>query len=344
LAETGFVHAGESFDEAFRARLAKAPLHRRLAFTDGGLTLGAGAVVAKMATDARGRSVGLALEGEEESILVRFAAAFGKAVSPHVLSNLSRTSEHWSRGDRCLAHIHLAHAGLPAIDEAGALRLALCEEAPALGCTPSAIYKALDLEPPPSTHKFDADQPRVPAGSGRESGRWTSGAGGGGGGAAVREGRSVSPHEGGGENSEQDKLEDFKAKLGEETDEKAGERGRPPTDLDAPSVPVPGQAAAPSSGLPSKYELLGNNPRFGRSRRKTDLPGGKEEAKTWFERLIEGQPTRRIEDQVGNSRTSTDDEKLHLRVKSNGEARIDREVDIGGRKRETIHFNDRKTP
>ena len=88
------MQAGESIDEGFRARLAKAPLQRRLAFTDGGLTLGAGAVVAKMTTDARGRPAGLALEGEEDAILARFAAAFGKAVSPHVIGNLSRASEH----------------------------------------------------------------------------------------------------------------------------------------------------------------------------------------------------------------------------------------------------------
>jgi hypothetical protein len=75
----------------------------------------------------------------------------------------------------------------------------LCEEALGLGATPRAIYKALDLEPPPPFRKFDADQPRVSAGNGRESGRWTSGAGGAAGGvsdvsgAAVREGRSVSP-------------------------------------------------------------------------------------------------------------------------------------------------------
>ncbi len=217
---------------------------------------------------------------------MRFAAAFGKAVSPLVLGNLSRASEQWSRGDKCLAYIHLAHAGLPAIDEAGAIRLALCEEALALGCAPRAIYKALDVEPPPSFRKFDADQPRAPAGSGRESGRWTSGAGGGA--AGVREGRSVSPHEGGGENSEDDKLEDFKAKLGEETDEGAVEHGRRPTDLDAPSVPAPGQAAP--AGLPSKYELLGNNVRDGGSRWNTDLPGGFDDAKVIFERLTVGQP------------------------------------------------------
>ncbi len=160
----GFVEADESFNEGFRARLAKAPLRRTLAFTEAGLTLGAGAIIAKMTMDARGRPAGLALEGEEDAILVRFAAAFGKAASPHVIGNLSCASKQWSRGDKCLAYIHLAHTGLPEIDAAGAYRLALCEQALDLGATPRAIYRALDLEPPTPFGKFDADQPRVPAG------------------------------------------------------------------------------------------------------------------------------------------------------------------------------------
>ena len=166
-----FVRTDENSDEGFRQLLAKTPLQRRLAFADRGLTLCASAVIAQMATDARGRPAGLALKGEEDAILVRFAAAFGKAASPHVIGNLSRASEQWSRGDKCLAYIHLAHAGLPEIDEAGAYRLALCEQALGLGATPRAIYKALDLEPPPPFGKFSADQPRVSAGNGRASGR-----------------------------------------------------------------------------------------------------------------------------------------------------------------------------
>jgi hypothetical protein len=65
------VQADESFDEGFRARLAKAPLRRTLAFTEAGLTLGAGAIIAKMTTDARGRPAGLALEGEAKTLFQR---------------------------------------------------------------------------------------------------------------------------------------------------------------------------------------------------------------------------------------------------------------------------------
>lgn len=253
------VQTGESVDEGLRARLAKAPLRRTLAFTNSGLTLGAGAVIAKMTTDARGRPAGLALAGEEDAILVRFAAAFGKAVLPHVIGNLSRASEHWARGDRCLAYIHLAHAGLPEIDEAGAWRLALCDEALALGCAPRAIYRALDLEPPLSFRKFNPDQPRTPAGSGRESGRWTSGAAGAA--AAVREGRSVSPGDKHGDN-EDDKLEDFKAKLGEETDEQAIEHGRP---LNPMQMPFGTRCRCPSAARPLPDRLA--RPRSARPRR-----------------------------------------------------------------------------
>jgi hypothetical protein len=266
-----------------------------------------------------------------------------------VIGNVARASEQWSRGDKCLAYIHLAHAGLPEIDAAGAYRLALCEQALGLGATPRAIYKALDLEPPPPFRKFDADQPRVSAGNGRESGRWTSGAGGAvgvggaGGAAAVREGRSVSPEPKNGENSEDDKLEDFKAKLGEEPDAEAARHGRPPTDLDAPSVPAPGQAPAPAlpGGLPSKYELLGNNREDGRNRWNTDLPGGYDDAKAIFDRLTAGQPVTTEADKYGNSMTFTPDKQFLLRKDRNGDVRIDRPVDIGGKNRETIHFNDR---
>ena len=251
----------------------------------------------------------------------------------------ARASEQWARGDKCLAYIHLAHAGLPEIDEAGAYRLALCEQALALGCMPRAIYKALDLEPPLPFHKFDADQPRVPAGSGREGGRWTSG--GASGAAAVREGRSVSAHQGGGDNSEEEKLEDFKAKLGEETDEEAIEHGRPLDPMQMPFGGAPSAGVAPSSGLPSKYQLLGNNVRDGGNRWNTDLPGGFDDAKAIFERLTVGQPTETEADDYGNSIASTPDKQFLLRKNKIGEVRVDRPVDIGGKNRETIHFNDR---
>jgi hypothetical protein len=75
-----------------------------------------------------------------------------------------------------LAHIHLAFLDLPKIDEAGAYRLFLAGTALEKGVSPSDLLKALgfpgaarDIE------KYNPDQPRVPVGSGRESGQWTSG-------------------------------------------------------------------------------------------------------------------------------------------------------------------------
>jgi hypothetical protein len=63
---------------------------------------------------------------------------------------------------------------LPHIDEADAYRLFLAGTAREKGLDPSDLMNALgfpraarDLE------KYDPDQPRVPAGSGRESGQWT---------------------------------------------------------------------------------------------------------------------------------------------------------------------------
>lgn len=73
-----------------------------------------------------------------------------------------------------MAQIHLAFIGLPKIDEADAYRLFLAGTALEKGLDPSDLMKALgfpraarDLE------KYNPDQPRVPAGNGRESGQWT---------------------------------------------------------------------------------------------------------------------------------------------------------------------------
>jgi hypothetical protein len=67
---------------------------------------------------------------------------------------------------------------LPKIDDTDAYRLFLAGTALEKGVSPSELMKALgfpraarDLE------KYNPDQPRVPAGSGRESGQWTSGVG-----------------------------------------------------------------------------------------------------------------------------------------------------------------------
>lgn len=79
------------------------------------------------------------------------------------------------RGRKGLAHIHLAHANLPPCDEERALRLFVADEFVEAGVTPAFLMQAQGFDPAPlALLKYNPDQPRVPPGSGRASGQWTS--------------------------------------------------------------------------------------------------------------------------------------------------------------------------
>ena len=60
--------------------------------------------------------------------LALLATAYGRPVEPHVLAKLRRACERWTEGDKALAHIHFAHAGLPPCGEVRALRLFAADE------------------------------------------------------------------------------------------------------------------------------------------------------------------------------------------------------------------------
>ncbi|HMF06903.1 MAG TPA: hypothetical protein VKE72_07815, partial [Methylocella sp.] len=66
-----------------------------------------------------------------------------------------------------------------------------------------------------------------------------------------------------------------------------------------------------------------------------------EEAKTLFESLTKDQPLTEEIDDKGNFRKYTSDPETQLRVSASGNVRIDRPIDINGKKRETIHFYER---
>ena len=83
-------------------------------------------------------------------------------------------AKHWQGGDKRLAAIYLAQMGLPGIGEDAAYRLALAAELIDAGVGPRELARELGFDPPASLLKYDPDQPRVPAGSGRESGQWTT--------------------------------------------------------------------------------------------------------------------------------------------------------------------------
>jgi hypothetical protein len=165
-------------------------LHRAMTFTQAGLVLGRGTLLADFANDGRGKgwreTSHLSLAGHEARVLSLLTAAYGTPFAEGVIEKIRRAAEFWCDGEKTLAQIHLAFIGLPKIDEADAYRLFLVAGvALEKGIEPRDLMKALgfpraarDLE------KYNLDQPRVPAGSGRESGEWTSGDGGGTGAAA----------------------------------------------------------------------------------------------------------------------------------------------------------------
>jgi hypothetical protein len=335
------LQGSEGFDEIYE-RKPRTPLHRSLTITREGLTLGRGTVLARM---TQGASCELAIGGEEERILALLAAAFGKSVPAQVIKNLRCASEQWSRGDKCIAHIHLAFADLPQVDEDAAMRLALADEALAKGVSPRALLKALDLDGTPlDALKFNPDQPRVPAGNGQESGRWTSDenasdAGGplltgeSDGSGPLQAGRSAAAGGGRREDEPDRELEEERRLLGTETEQEQIEHKHPIDPLETPIAPL--------AGPPSRSVLIGNNARSGSAdRTNSDLPGGLDEAKALFESLTKGQGARTFVTRDGVTITQADD-GTQLRIMPDGSVRVERPINIGRKRREIIHFEPR---
>jgi hypothetical protein len=139
-----------------------------------GLTLGARTVVAKRRHDGS-----IVLDGEEERVLVLLSVAYGRPLDPSVLANIRCASKSASAGDDGMAAMHIALARLPRILDPidAARRLFIADGLIASGVAPRDIWKALEFDPSilGSLAKYNQDQPRVPAGSGKPSGEWTSG-------------------------------------------------------------------------------------------------------------------------------------------------------------------------
>ena len=157
----------DDLEARFAARRAQG-LRRNLEITHEGLLLGAGTLLA-----------GLALAGEEARILALLSAAFACAVSPQILDILGKAIALWKGGEKFRAQLHLTCARLPPLTEEQAFALCAADELLKEGMTPRALMKGLGLDPAPldALEKYAPDQPRVPAGSGRASGRWGSGGG-----------------------------------------------------------------------------------------------------------------------------------------------------------------------
>jgi len=167
----------DQLGKAWRARRATAPIDAVMRFSDEGLVLGAGTVLAS--ADASGRDV--RVEGDEPRLLALLAAAHRRAPTATSLTHIRKAARRWNEGEPSLAAIHLALSGLDRLrrPEADAHRLFLADHLLEAGLPTDALLKALDLEPGATgaLSKYNPNQPRVPAGSGRTSGEWTAGGG-----------------------------------------------------------------------------------------------------------------------------------------------------------------------
>ena len=166
--------------DALKGRFEKRARSRPIAYAaeigEDGLVVGAGTILARMSSDSLGA---LDLEEGEDRLGALLAAAHGRPMSPDLPRHLGEAFAHWRRGQKALANIRLAFAGIPRLDDCSdAYRLFLAEELLDAGMPPADLMKGLGLGAPVrGLAKFDPNQPRVPAGSGRNSGRWGSGGG-----------------------------------------------------------------------------------------------------------------------------------------------------------------------
>jgi hypothetical protein len=138
-----------------------------------GLVLGAGTVLAKVEGRRKGEGR-LSLENEQRTVAL-LATAYERPIAPYLLTKIYRACALWNEGEKALAHIHLAHAGLPVCDLERALRLFAANQLLEQGVTQQELVEAQGFDPAwLPVLKYNPDQPRVPGGNGRESGRWTS--------------------------------------------------------------------------------------------------------------------------------------------------------------------------
>jgi hypothetical protein len=110
--------------------------------------------------------------------LALLATAYEQPVKLYFLTKLRRACELWDEGEKALAHIHLAHAGLPRCSPDRDLRLFVADELIEAGVTPETLMQAQGFDPPPLAllkANFNPAQPRWPAGRGRDSGEWSGG-------------------------------------------------------------------------------------------------------------------------------------------------------------------------
>jgi hypothetical protein len=164
----------ETLSRAWSVQKLAVPIIPTLYFSPEGLALGAGTIL----SPAIGPRCLANLQGDEARLLTLLSATFGKAISPSVLGSISQAAKSWGKGDDVAAAIYLTHAGLPRPDDPteAARRLFVTDAFIKSGTSPIGILQALGLEASyvgTIAKLYNELEPRVPAGDGIISGRWT---------------------------------------------------------------------------------------------------------------------------------------------------------------------------
>jgi hypothetical protein len=163
----------ERLNEAWEASRKSVPIDPVMRFSSEGLVLGAGTILAK--SRAPGRNV--SIDPQEPRLQALLAAAHLSRPAGTALSHLCKAAERWNEGNDALASIHLSLSNVERLKWpiADARRLFLADGLLKAGFSASVMISTIEAgDPSFEMHKYDPDQPRVPAGSGRTSGEWTS--------------------------------------------------------------------------------------------------------------------------------------------------------------------------
>jgi hypothetical protein len=164
----------ERLEKAWCDLKALVPIDPVIRLADEGLVLGAGTILARASRAWRNDRI-----GDPARLAALLSAAYSRPTSTTTLNHVRRAAEQWDKGDRAPALVHLSLSGLERLDdpESAAKRLFLADCLIEAGLEPETILRVLagGRDSAGLERRYNPGQPRVPAGSGRVSGQWTSG-------------------------------------------------------------------------------------------------------------------------------------------------------------------------
>jgi len=164
----------EQLRQEWRARRASRNYQAVLCFKADRLELGAGTVLAKAGT-AADDAVG---DEGDRRLTALLSVAYGPAVAADDLGHVRAAIARRKAGDSAAADLHLALSRLDRLrhPEDASRRLFMADGLMRGGVSPEAILEVLQEAAAESAdlRNYNPDQPRVPAGSGRQSGEWST--------------------------------------------------------------------------------------------------------------------------------------------------------------------------